>query len=367
MKKRIVLLLTAVTAAMLLFGCGDKKEENTDNTETTESTEESTASTVTLKDYDASALVTLGEYKGLTVTVPDPAVDEEQQKMYVENVFQNNVTEEVGVKDRAVEDGDLVYISYVGKKDGEAFEGGTSEGTFLGIGSGQYIDGFEEGLVGVMPGETVDLNLTFPDPYQNPDLAGKEVVFTVTVIYIAPEMTDEAVAAMNNENFSNVEELNQYVHDQLLVQAESDYDMQVENAVIEALIANTTFAEIPEELVSKYTANIVSNMTAAAQSYGYDADSYAMMLYGADCATISAQFGEDSAKQGLVFQAIANAENLVVTDEELDEKLNQYVTDYGLASIEELLGDTNKEDYRDFFMFEKVVSFLIENAVISAE
>lgn len=364
MKKRMMLLLTALLAVVMLGGCGEKNEGNAADGEVTEGKAENN---VTLKDFDVDKLVTLGEYKGLEVTVSQPVVDESTQQMYVQNLFQNGLTEAVGIKDRAVEEGDLVFISYVGTKDGEAFSGGTSEGTFLKIGSGQYIDGFEEGLVGVMPGETVDLNLTFPEPYQNPDLAGKEVVFTVTVIYIAPEISDEVILAMGNADYSNVEELNQYVYDMLLEQAGSDYDMRVENAVIEELINNTTFEELPKELVEKYTENIISNMNSAAASYGYNVDDYTTMLYGADAATIAAQFGEDSAKQGLVFQAIANAENLNVTEEELDEKLMEYVKEYGLSSIEELLGDTDKDDYKDFFMFEKVVDFLIDNAVIRTE
>lgn len=366
-KRKIALLLTACLALTLFAGCGDKKETE-DNSETNTETASGGAEDVTLKDYNADELVTLGDYKGLTVTVAAPSVDEVKQQTYVENIFQNSITEELGVKDRAVEDGDLVYISYVGKKDDVAFDGGTTDGTFLKIGSGSYIEGFEEGLIGVMPGETVDLNLTFPDPYEyNPDLAGAPVVFNVTVIYIAPEISDETVAALANENFSNVEELNQYVYDQLMRQAESDYEISVENAVIKALLANTTFSEVPQELVDKYTQNVLNNMTTAAAQYGYDVDSYTTMLYGSDAATITAQFGEESAKQGLVFQAIANAEKLHVTDEELEERLQQYVTDYGLNSTEELLGDTNREDYRDFFMFEKVIEFLIENANVTTE
>lgn len=365
-KRKIALLLTVCLTLTLFAGCGDKKETEENSETTTETASE--GADVTLKDYNADELVTLGDYKGLEVTVAAPSVDEVKQQTYVENIFQNSITEEIGIKDRAVEDGDLVYISYVGKKDDVAFEGGTTEGTFLKIGSKSYIEGFEEGLIGVMPGETVDLNLTFPEPYENnPDLAGAPVVFTVTVIYIAPEITDETVAALANENFSNVEELNQYVYDQLMRQAESEHEISVENAVIEALLANTDFGEIPQELIDKYTRNVLNNMTTAAAQYGYDVDSYAMMLYGADAATITAQFGEESAKQGLVFQAIANAESLQVSDEELEEKLQQYVTDYGLNSVEELLGDTSREDYRDFFMFEKVIGFLVENANVTTE
>lgn len=360
MKKRFVMLLTACLALTLFAGCGEKEENSDVNT--------TDVPNVTLKDFNADELVTLGQYTGFEVVVAEPTVDEATQQAYVENVFQSSITEAVGVTDRAVENGDLAYISYVGKKDDVAFDGGTSEGTFLEIGSGSYIDGFEEGLVGVMPGETVDLNLTFPDPYTpNPDLSGAPVVFTVTVHYLAPEISDEVIAALGVEDFSNVEELNTYVYDNLLLQAEANYEIQVENAVIEQLIANTTFNEVPEDLVAKYTQNVYNNMEMAATQYGLDIDTYTLMYYGVDAATLTAQFGEDSAKQGLVFQAIANKENLNVSDEELNTELEAKAVEYGAASVDELIGDTDKEDYRDFFMFEKVIAFLVENTTVSAE
>lgn len=368
MKKRLVMLLTACMAFGLFAGCGNN-EENSDKEDVAITDEVAQdVPDVTLADYNTDELVALGEYKGFEVTVPAPSVDDATLNMYVQNIFQGAVTEEMGVTDRVVENGDNAYISYVGKKDGVAFDGGTSEGTFLLIGSGSYIDGFEEGLVGVMPGETVDLNLTFPDPYkQNPDLAGAPVVFTVTVHYLAPEMTDEAIAAMGEEAFSTVEELNSYVYDQLMLQAESNHELNVENAVVEQLLANTTFSEIPEDLVAKYTDNVYKNMEMAAAQYGYDVDTYTTLLYGSDAATVTAEFGLESAKQGLAFQAIANAEGLNIDDEALDAKLQEQADLYGVGSIEELIGDTNKEDYRDYFMFDSVIAFLVENSTVVTE
>lgn len=365
MKKRFVMLLTACLVLSLFAGCGEK-EENKENAEVSDMVV-SDGPDVTLKDYTAEDYVTLGEYTGFEVVVPNPTVDEAKQQAYVKSVFQSCVNETVGVTDRAVENGDLAYISYVGKKDDVAFAGGTSEGTFLEIGSGSYIDGFEEGLVGVMPGETVDLNLTFPENYGNTDLAGADVVFTVTIHYLAPEISDEVIAALGMDDFSNVEELNTYVYDNLMLQAEATYEMQIENAVIEQLITNTTFSEIPEDLVAKYTRNVYNNMEMAAIQNGMDIDSYTMKYYGVDAATLTEKFGEDSAKQGLVFQVIANKEGLNVSDEELQTELEAKVVEYGVASVEELIGDTNMEDYRDFFMFEKVIAFLVENSTVSAE
>lgn len=376
MKKKIACLLAAVLVVSVFTGCGDKKSTDTTETEPTtteeeaptEGSETAEAPAIRLQDYDIASLVTLGDYKGLEIIVPDPVVSDEEKEYYMNTIFTNAITEETGIKDRAVAEGDNVFISYVGTMDGEAFDGGTSEGTYLEIGSGSYIEGFEEGLIGVTPGETVDLNLNFPEVYDNnPAMAGKAVVFTTTVNYIVPEMTDETVAGLANENFSTIAELDQYVYDNLLLQAQSNYDTQVQNEISDAVVANATFGEIPAELIEYYTANILGNMQSTAEGYGYDIETYATAAYGADSATVAASYAETYAKQGLVFQAIADAEDLNITDEELDERLMEYATNYQLTSIEELIGDADKNDFRDSFMFEKVMEFLQGQAVIKAE
>ena len=169
---------------------------------------------------DVEQYVTLGEYKGLQVTVTEPAVDDATLETELESVYFANVTaENGGITDRAVAEGDTINLDYEGKKDGVAFSGGTAAGASLTIGSGQFIAGFEEGLVGVKPGETVDLDLTFPEEYHSADLAGQAVVFTVTVNYIQPtEMEDSVVAGMGIDNVTNLEELKQNVYDELYAQ-----------------------------------------------------------------------------------------------------------------------------------------------------
>ncbi len=372
MKKKIALLLTICLSFALFTGCGDK--DNTDKTGTDTNNisadtdnESAEYADVHLNDYVVEDLVTLGQYTGFEVTVAAPAVSEALQQMYVDNIYSSYLTPEMGITDREVAVGDNTYISYVGKLDGVAFDGGTSEGTFLEIGSGNYIDGFEDGLVGVMPGETVDLNLTFPEGYQNEDLAGKAVVFTVTVHYIEPEMSDVAIAAMNNPDFSNVEELNNYVYENLMAQAEYNYNVEIENKIIEQLLANTTFNEIPEDLVAKYTNNARENLTATAAQYGYDLGTYTLMYYGADAETIVAAFGTDSAKQIIALKAIANIEGMSIDDAQLDERLQEQVEITGAASLEEFLGETDKEDWRDFFMASDVIAYIIENSTVITE
>lgn len=338
MKKQISLVLVMMMSAVLLFGCGDNKE--------------------------ASDLVTLGEYKGVEVTVPPASVDEEVQEAYVRSVFKNGVTEETGLKDRAVENGDSAYISYTGKKDGEAFEGGTSEGMYLEIGSGQFIPGFEEGLVGVMPGETVDLNLTFPDPYQNEELAGQDVVFTVTVHYLMPEITDESVAAIKSDDYSNVEELNQYVHEFLLEDANHNREMEVTTAVIKKIADSSTFKEIPEDLIEKYSEKMKTEIESASSYYGITPEEYVQTLYGTDVDSMVASVAEEQARESLLFKAIAREEKIEVEEEEFNRKMQELTENQGI-SLEEFWENNDKDEVKEIYLFDAVIDFLMEHAVVN--
>ena len=150
--------------ALLLSGCGMKEEDMK-----------------YLKDFDPSKYVTLGEYKGMNITIPKTEVTDEDVDSYIDYLLSANESY-VDITDRDVaQNGDVANIDYEGKKDGVAFDGGTAQGYDLNLGSGVFIDGFEDGVVGMKVGETKDLTLTFPDNYANEDLAGAEVVFTVTL------------------------------------------------------------------------------------------------------------------------------------------------------------------------------------------
>ena len=188
MKKwKIAGICLAAAVAVAASGCGKKTE--------TESTAAESAAAET-EEYVAESSVKLGEYKGIAVTVTEASVTDEEVENQIQQVL--NSKAEYREVDRAAQTGDQVNIDYKGLLDGEAFEGGTAEGYDLTLGSGSFIDGFEDGLVGAVKGDQKDLNLTFPDPYpNNPDLAGKEVVFEVTVNAVKersiPELTDEFV------------------------------------------------------------------------------------------------------------------------------------------------------------------------------
>ena len=314
--------------------------------------------------------VTLGEYKGLEVSVDTVEVDEDEWDSLVNNVYYENITaENGGIMDRAVETGDTVNIDYEGKKDDVAFDGGTAQGYDLTIGSGSFIAGFEDGLIGVMPGETVDLNLTFPENYGKSDLAGQAVVFTVTVNYIQPaqdgEFSDEVISNFGIDGVTNEEELRQYAYDYLNENAQQNYETNVQQAVMDAFMANNTFTSVPEALVQKYSDAAESSITSMASSYGVDADTFTQYYYGQDLASFLATYSEEAAKQDIALQAVANRENLNISDEELDQILLDRATAAGYDTIEEYIGETSKEDYREYFLYDKVTDYLVENAKIT--
>lgn len=351
MKKKIASLLTAVLAVGMLTACGSSDADKA------------------LKDMDVEKYVTLGEYKGLNVTVAPITVDEAQVDSLVDSAYSTYISaENGGITDRAVAVGDTANIDYVGKKDDVAFDGGTAQGYNLTIGSNSFIDGFEDGLVGVMPGETVDLELSFPEQYHSADLAGQAVIFTVTVNFIVPEeKSDDVVMAMGIEDVTTVEQLRQYAYDYLYSMAQTNYNASLGNSILYGFMESCIFEEIPQEIVDMYYNQGVQKIAQQAANYGMLPESFVPAYFGMEYDAFLAEFGEEAAKQNIAMQAVANAENLNVTDEELNAKLLEYAQMAGFNSVEEFLGDESIEMYRDNMMYEKVMAFLTENAVISNE
>lgn len=300
MKRKIASILLVGLLAVQLAACGTKNEEKTEEAQVT--TEESDAAAETqqvsiyFKEIQPADHVTLGEYKGIEVVSSSQAVTDEEVDAYI-NYLTSMSSEQEEVTDRdVVENGDVVNIDFEGKKDGVAFDGGTAEGYDLTIGSGSFIEGFEEGLIGVKKGETVDLDLTFPEDYHSEELAGTAVVFTVTVngIYQTQpmEFNDEFVAGLGIENVSTTEEYRAYLKTMMeesnVQAAEQDAQMQVLNLVTE----NASVSNVPEKLITRFYQTNVSNMTYQAMMYGMDLESFVSAYYGLDTETFEAQMQE---------------------------------------------------------------------------
>lgn len=379
--KKFAMVMTAVSlSALMLAGCGNKAE----NTETAETAvEESTQAEETkaedkvyaedayVDNLNVSDYVELGEYVGLEADMITPYVSEEQVKSYIDNTLAKNMVRNE-VTDRAAETGDVTDISYVGKKDDVAFEGGTADNYELTLGSHTFIDGFEDGVIGMKVGETRDLNLTFPEEYKNnPDLAGAEVVFTVTLNKIykeeLPELNDEFVAGLGIEDVATVEAYNQYVYDNLLAQAQAQHDAEVENVILQKAHDNAKLAEVPESMTERYFDRLVNNVTYQASMYGLDLETFMMYIgAGEDYETEMKKSAKEAAEQILVMQAIAEKEGLTVSDEEMEKDIESRAAQYGYESADaykEVLGNELK-GYREMLVSEKVMAFLVEKAVV---
>ncbi|MBD5460140.1 MAG: hypothetical protein HDR26_04250 [Lachnospiraceae bacterium] len=359
MKKRVALLLAGVLALSVMGGCGEKQEEDKGQLQGTGGGSQEAVEAVPLDDVKVEDYVTLTEYKGLAFEYsPKYEFDENEVDEFTLSVYE--------VRDRAAQNGDTVNIDYVGKQDGVAFDGGTASGADLALGTGQFIDGFEDGLVGVMPGETVELELNFPDPYEhNPAMSGAAVVFTVTLNFIYSTedtvMTDEGVAAMGSEDYTTVQELKDFCRDYMTRVVESQYRSGRQDGVLQAVMEAAEVSEVPEGLLMTYSARILDSLTYEAAQYGMDPATY-MAYYKMDLDAYVAANAQESAKQAMVMKYIANAENLNISDEELEESLQAYAEE-NWTTVEEVRAVNENERLREYFMTNKVLDFLVENGV----
>ena len=374
MKRKIAKVLVAGLIGLQLIGCSNQKTENTEeNKEIAENAESAEATVVYFDEINADEYVTLGDYKGLEVVSTVQSIGDEEVDSYIEYMLSSTSGELEEVTDRdVIENGDVANIDYVGKKDGVAFDGGTAEGYDLGIGSGSFIPGFEEGLVGVKKGETVDIELTFPENYHAPDLAGAEVVFTVTVngIYkeIKPEFNDAFVAGLAIENVSTTEEYRSYLKN-MMEEREKQYALQdVQTQLLAMVTENATVSGTPQELIDRFYQVNINNMTYNAMMYGMDLQTFVSSYYGLDEESFEAETvaaAEESAKQALVCLKIASEENIVVTEEEVNAAVEESYAEYGYPSAEEFKATIDMDEYKDSLLLNKIVDFLVENATIT--
>ena len=369
MKRKLTLGLVMLLIGLQLIGCGNKTEENT-NEETGSVTESYEA--IYFKDIEISDKVALGDYKNLEVVSNVTAITDEDVDNYIDYMLSMS-PELVEVTDRdVVENGDVANIDYEGKKDGVAFDGGTAQGYDLGIGTGAFIPGFEEGLVGAKVGETIDLNLTFPENYGAADLAGAEVVFTVTVNKISkeitPEFTDEYVAGLGIENVATVEEYRVYLKNMMEDAEEEDALQDVQTQIITMVTENATVTEVPQELIDRFYNVNKNNMAYNAMMYGMDLESFVSAYYGMDAETFEKETvaaAETSAKQALVCLAIAENENLTLTEEDVEKAIEENYASYGYADADTFKKSIDLEEYKDSLLLNKVLDFLVENATIT--
>lgn len=393
MKKKLAALLACALCATMLFACGENNTTETDHDHTTETATEVVLADATIETgyelaevegdvTDLSLLpveeyLTLGDYKTLSVEVAAKAevTDEEVEKTATQYFMEDAMylSNEQFLTEGAVTEGSVVLIDFEGKENGVVFEGGTAEDYKLGIGSNSFISGFEDGLVGVEVGQTVDLNLNFPDPYlNNPDLAGKPVVFTVTVKGFAP-YTDEMIAeiaTLAGEGYgTTVEEYKEAVRGSLEYESESSYYTELNTALCQALVEVCDIKKLPGSYYEMQRAKLVESVKSDAAYYQMDPDTFADYMAGMNTNDYAIATAEIYTSQAIAFQAVANAEGIEITDEEVDTFVKDYVATYGamygIESEEAFLEFYSKETIKEWLMQDEVVAILMESATIT--
>lgn len=340
-------------------------EESTEAEDSTETEEE--LEMLERPDYQASEYVELGEYKGLKVTLAPIEVKDEEVLDQIRVNAGSDILEEL--IEGEVAEGDIANIDYEGKLDGEAFDGGTAKGYDLEIGSGSFIDGFEDGLVGVSVGETVDLPLTFPENY-TPELAGKDVIFTVTVNSVKrmPELTDELTAEVTDGAFETADAYKESVREDLIAAEESARDGEIRSALMQQVAENSEIKDYPKEMVEYATTNMKNFYKKLADSNGMEFADFLEAYMGMDEESFDSEVElvvKENLQAELYMKAIAEAEEMELTDEEYEQKCQEYMEMYGYETKEELIDAYGEPTLRVSALQDKVLEMLVETAEVT--
>lgn len=311
--------------------------------------------------------VTLGQYKGVEVDKLEATVSAEEVDAEIKREQEANAREIV-VEDRAVKAGDITVIDFEGFVDGVAFAGGKGEDYPLTIGSGAFIPGFEDQLIGAEIGKEVEVNVTFPAEYHAAELAGKEAVFKCTVKEIKekelPELDDEFASEVSE--FDTMDEYKASVEKKLADKKAADVKNAKENAVVEAVVANATM-EIPEAMIETQQRQMVDDFSQRLQMQGLSLDQY-FQYTGMTAATMLDQVkpqAEARIKSSLVLEAVVKAEGIEATEEDFAAEVAKMAEQYKMevAAIEEMMGEAGKKQVMGDLAIAKAVEFLVANAV----
>ena len=379
MKKKTYLVILALCAAMAMTACGtsagqkeetkstaesqdtaDEKDSKAADSAESDSDKESTGTvsgdTRLVSVDDVSKYVTIGQYKGLSLDKSVEAVTDDMVDGRIKEELQNKAEE---VTEGSVQNGDVVTINYVGTKDGVAFDGGTANNYELTIGSGTFIDGFEDGIIGMKKGQTKDLDLTFPEEYSSEELAGQEVVFKVTLQSFkrAPELTDDWAA--KNTDCKTAEEYRKEIRTTLEDEAKTSAQNTLRETAWNTVLSASEVKEYPQDdldtaktefktLYENYAKQGDMTLEDFVKAQGISMDDFEEQ---------SSQYAEYKVKQNLIVQGIMDAENMTLEDEKSlsiqDELIKAYnvkdlaalVDKYGEAAVDESIGLLRVEDF----------------------
>lgn len=346
MKKRLAAVLALVCAgSMILAGCAGSNKIETDN-------------------------LTIEGYKGIEVEQVEKAAEitDEDVESAIQSTLESQATQKE-ITDRAVENGDTVNINFVGKIDGEEFEGGSAEDYPLTIGSGVFIEGFEDSVIGHNVGDTYDFNGQFPADYGNADYAGKDVVFTITVNAITedevPELDDKFVKSVS-EKSKTVKEYKKEVKKQLEDEAEDAYKDTLQSSVWEAVLEKSKVKKYKKKDVNEVADSLIAQYKSAAEYYGMEYEAFIEEQMGTTIEEFEEQVNtaaESSVKQSMVTEAIAEKEKLELTDEEYEAQLKKMAKTYGYEDTDALKEAAEEDDLKEMALNNVVKEWLTDNCV----
>lgn len=309
--------------------------------------------------------VTLGKYMGVTVTKVDTSVSEEEIAAELENERNKN-SRTVSVTDRPVQEGDTAVIDFEGFVDGVPFEGGKAEGHSLEIGSHTFIDTFEDQLIGMNVGDDVDVNVTFPDQYQAPELAGKPALFKVKIHEIKakelPELNDEFASEVSEKE--TLAEFKEEIKERLAQAKEAEAKAQKEEEAIQKIIEKSKM-DIPEAMIETQCETMLDEFAQRITQSGLSFEQY-LQFSGTDVNGLKEQVRPEAVKRiqsSLVLEQIAKEENIEVSDADIDAEIEKMAAAYGMEAdkLKEYMGEAEKNSMKSDLAITKAVELIMDN------
>lgn len=388
MKKKLFSVLLVGALAASLVACDSKKKEvdKTPSTVNTEINADEYAATITDNAGIYKTFVSLSDWKGMSVDLAesDYKVTDSDVEDYIQSLLEATATTDAQTTG-TTKSGDTIKLDYSGKLDGTAFSGGTATDASYTIGSGKFIDDLDKGLVGLTVGVETDIPCTFPESYQNSDLAGKQVVFTVTVkeidVTVVPELNDEWVTAnasklgVSDAELTNVEDLRAYVKNYLETQAASNRSSTVFETAYSQMSDGLDVSEYPSEELADLLNTLNNNIDSEYQSYSSSYSSkedYLKSAYKFESLDAFNEYADNYAKQYLlqkmIITMIAADNNITVSADDINSTGEELASYYGYNDYQEILDTYGKSMNAEIgyqVLYQKVVEFVCDNVTIN--
>ncbi len=339
MKNRFLITALSAITAVGMISCGNPAEPE-DYLLTTDNVDQ--------------CILSIGQYKGLKINITRDSLTDEAIDYYTDSFFE---TQAESVKDWTADRGDIVYIDYVGSIEGNSDNAMYGRDQRVVIGANTHVAGFEEALIGVKEGSEKTFSLSFPANYSDLELAGQVCDFIVQVKAVIPGLSDESVAALKSDVYRNEHEYRLFVLDTLKEYADSNYRTRLVEEVLKKVVTESEYPELPEGLIRRAEHAVTEKFAATAARYNLDVAKY--LEY---CNSSLEEEAQEYAKEQILVYKIARDEGLAVTDEDLDNKAEEYVRYFDeYDSLDDYYAVNDRDDLRNRMIYDRVAGFIIEN------